>query len=996
MIVLYPCYSFETLSADRTAAEADELLAAWRAVFHPALIEKFNEIPHWESASIPPYNSSEQPILIPPCCESFLYEDWFKQQEEAKTVLVRNLKNHDEILAELFACAKIEDHGFDAEYVTDFYALGTVYFLIDLLVRQLHYMSMLDDSQLTSQIFDSLKAYRKGETEIAKDHLRQAFEAVCQSKEYFYPSKTYFLDLILVTSTTTGIALQKLLNERDSINLFLSCKLLKQLSEINPETFSILKTVCQAGKVQFIADDSEEKSLLLLPILDVADRILEGISVFREQLNISPVIYGRLHTGLTPFLPQLLKLIGIKGVVHFAPLDGWQIKETAQSKMIWQGIDGTKIDALVRYPLNVSSNLEFFDLVTKLGQIINNDHAPTAVFAQFPRQNNSNNNSDNNSNNKNNVENNYRNSGVWLDDLRRMSQYTLALGEFSGIEKYFDETPQCGGTNQFGFGKYPNNALTANEINPISYWNDIYEQNTKRIIESFFKTVLTLLDCKPSDNNIIEQFAGMITSTAVQNNETENNTENEQLLLLNPLSYRRRVFIDISDWESLPQESAPVVLTCETKNRKEIVADIPPFGYTFIKCNKNKNVIKFADENNKENSGKNSTARFRFSDLTSPKTYAARFFHSVFNPSETKPEMKQLIRKSEDDLGKNIKRSVYLLENEYFTAKVDALSGMLRSIFTNNSRFNRLSRQLGFRLPKDKRAEDERSVDDPNHGYAIQTADEISITETSPMTGRLTITGRLILPDGKNVADFIETITIRRKCRLLEFNLELKPYNNVGENPWDSYYALRYAWNDNTLDLRGGLADGVHVLSGERLQSPKFVDLRNEKFSLTFLTEGLPFHRRFGERQLDTILIAKGETISDKKFRFGIGIDLKQPVTASLEFLVQKDLLVIPVSKCPKNPSAWLFLIEAKNVIALHWEPLLENDQPVGFKVFLLETEGKRAHFAFHSFRTPVKAIATNLQPEKTETEIKELKIDGDAVLIDMHGHELLPLEVWL
>jgi hypothetical protein len=967
MIVLYPSYSFETLSTDRTATEADELLDAWTAAFHPALIEKFNEIPRWESASIPPYNGSEQPILIPPCCESFLYEDWFKQQEEAKTILIRNYKNRDEIIAQLFSYVNIENHGFDTEYVTDFFALGTTYFLIDMLVRQLHYMSMLDDSQLTTQIFDSLKAYRKGEIETAKDHLQQAFETICHSKEYVYPSKTYFLDLTLVTSSTTGISLQKILNERDSVNLFLSCKLLQQLSEINPETFSVLKSACNAGKIQFIVDDSEEKSLLLLPILDAADRILDGISIFREQLNDSPVIYGRLHIGLAPFLPQLLKLIGIKGVVHFAPLDGWRISETEQSKMIWQGVDGTKIDALVRYPQNGASNLEFFDLAVKLGQTISNDHAPTAVFAQFPRQKN-------------------KSNAVWLDDLCCMAKYTSALGEFSDIEKYFDETSQCGNTNQFSFGKYPGNALIDNKTNPISYWNNVYKESTERLVDSFFETILILLGCKSQISPLAKQFAKLITSTEIQNDNKNDVAKNEKLLLINPLSCPRRVFLDISDWKSLPKETASVVLTCETENHKEIVVDIPPLGYTVIESN-DKIIAKNVSEKSK--------ATFLFTNLNSPKTFTARFFRSVFNNSEIK-----LIRKSEDDLGKNIKRDVYLLENEYFSVKIDTINGMLRSIFTNNSRFNRLSRQLSFRLPKNERVDDKRCSDDPNYGYAVQIADEILVAKNTPMTGQLAITGRLILPDGKTVADFVETIIIRRKSRLLEFDLELKPHYELGENPWDSYYAVRYAWNDNTLDLRGGLADGVHALSGERLQSPKFIDLRNENFSLTFFTEGLPFHRRFGERQLDTILITNGETVSTKKFRFGIGVDLKQPVSASLKFLIQKDLLIVPVSDCPKNPSAWLFQIEAKNVVALYWQPISENDKPIGFKVFLLETEGKRARFAFHSFRTPVKAVATNLLNENNETntnktEIKEFKIDGDIVLIDMHGHELLPLKIW-
>ncbi|MDR1925568.1 MAG: hypothetical protein LBQ66_14440 [Planctomycetaceae bacterium] len=942
---------------------------AWTSVFHPALIETFNEIPRWESASIPPYDAAKQPILIPPCCESFLNEDWFKQQEEAGTILVRNIEKRDEILAKLFECTKTGDHGFDADYVADFFALGTVYFLIDLLVRQLHYMSMMDDSQLTTQVFDSLKAYRKGEIETAKDHLRQAFEAVCQSKEYFYPTQTYFLDLTLVTPETTGNELRKILDERDILNLFISCKLLQQLPETNPETFSVLKSACDAGKVRFIADDSEEKSLLLLPILDVADRILDGISIFREQLNVSPTIYGRLHIGLTPVLPQLLKLAGIKGVVHFAPLDGWRIKETAQSKMIWQGVDGTKIDALVRYPLNGSSNLEFFDLAEKLGQTINNDHAPTAVFAQFPGQ-----------------------KSLWLDDLRRMTQYASTLGQFSDIEKYFDNTPQCGGTNPFGFGKYPGNALAIEEAEPISYWNDVYQKNTERLVRSFFETILILLGCKLMDRPLAEQFAEIIASTGTGNNLAQTaGSEISGLLLINPWSFPRRVFVDLSDWNSLPEEVTPIVLARETTNhapsRKEIVVDIPPLGYAFIenKSTGNADSLKSETKNNKE--------RIRLSDLSSPGTYAARFLRSVLGNSEVKAETK-LIRKSEDNLGKNVKRSIYVLENEYFSAKIDALSGMLRSVFTNNSRFNRLSRQLSFRLPKEKRTEDERRSDDPNWGYAIQTADEISITETEPITGRLVIKGRLLLPNGKTAANFIETMTIRRKSRLLEFDLELTPHDVPGENPWDSYYAVRYAWNDNTLDMRGGLADGVHLLSGDRLQSPKFVDLRNDQFSLTFFTEGLPFHRRFGERQLDTILITKGETVSVKKFRFGIGIDLRQPVPASLEFLVQKDALIVPVSGCPKNPSAWLFQIEAKNIVALHWEPISEDDKPVGFKVFLLETEGRRAHFSFHLFRIPVKASATNLSGEKLNEPFKEFKIDGDAILIDMRGHELLPLEV--
>ncbi len=372
MIVYYPSYSFETLVTGRTEMEARELLAAWSAAFHPALIEwalqhSANPIPRWESAS----NSANAEssfaennlVLVPPCCETNLSREWFVEQEAAGVRFVRGLADRTQITARL-----LEEHGieqasaaFDEEFVRDFQALGTVYFLVDLLVQQLHYTSALDDTQFCTKMFDAVVAYKKGDKAGADDFLCQAFETASQSKEYFYPVQTYFLDLVLVTPETTGLALQNLLQTgnvaRDRTTLFLPALLLQKIAESEPDTLAALKSASETGRIRFIVDDTEETSLLLLPLLDQADRILEGLSIYREILNISPSIYGCQHTGLHPLLPQLLQLTGMKGAVHFAPLDGWHLKNQDQSKMMWKGVECRNPDSdYYRSLLNIDDN----------------------------------------------------------------------------------------------------------------------------------------------------------------------------------------------------------------------------------------------------------------------------------------------------------------------------------------------------------------------------------------------------------------------------------------------------------------------------------------------------------------------------------------------------------------------------------------------------------------------------------------------------------------
>ena len=390
-------------------------------------------------------------------------------------------------------------------------------------------------------------------------------------------------------------------------------------------------------------------------------------------------------------------------------------------------------------------------------------------------------------------------------------------------------------------------------------------------------------------------------------------------IVVNPLSFARKVFVD------------------------DIAVDVPPLGYTCI-----------------EPPVQNETPQ--------KKSLLGQFFGEKSKPV--------LARKTEDDTGRGKKRTVYILENRYFSTKFDALTGALRSIFTSRSRYNQLSRQIAFRKAQT---------------YSIQAADEIVITKATSDVGQIKMIGRLVFPDGEIAARFTETITIRSQSRLLEFDLTLEPLADMDDDRWTSYIAVRYAWNDDTLEMRGYLNDGVHVLPDRKhLHAPLFIDLRHETGSLTFLSEGLPFHRRSGDRYLDTLLMVKGE--SQRQFRFGIAVNAPNPALLSHHFLLSQNDFVLPVACRPKNPSSWLFQIESKNVVALHWEVIQEEERGVGCMVYLQEVEGRKAHFALRTFLSPKHAAAMDFLGKERKT----FKVDADAVLIDMHAYELLPLMIKL
>jgi alpha-mannosidase len=269
-------------------------------------------------------------------------------------------------------------------------------------------------------------------------------------------------------------------------------------------------------------------------------------------------------------------------------------------------------------------------------------------------------------------------------------------------------------------------------------------------------------------------------------------------------------------------------------------------------------------------------------------------------------------------------------------------------------------------------------------------ADKISVTSSGPIVGRITCRGRLVSREGERLARFVETIEARRGSPILELRIDLDVEQEPGPDPWNSYYAARFAWSDATADVYRSVCLANRRTERAQLESPHFVDIRSGQKGITILTGGLPYHRRFGLRKLDTLLVVRGETA--RSFRLGIGVNLTHPVHAALDFLAPEHVHR-ETAPAAAARSGWLFHVDAKNVVATHWSPLRSGERIVGFRARLLETEGRSCRVSLASFRPVKSARKTDFQGEQP-TELSALSAQDDKVTMELKAHEWAQVEV--
>ncbi|MES2789439.1 MAG: hypothetical protein V4719_07445, partial [Planctomycetota bacterium] len=348
-----------------------------------------------------------------------------------------------------------------------------------------------------------------------------------------------------------------------------------------------------------------------------------------------------------------------------------------------------------------------------------------------------------------------------------------------------------------------------------------------------------------------------------------------------------------------------------------------------------------------------------------------------------------------------------LLRNEFFEVLLSEVSGGLRQLKNYGRSPNRLSQQLSYRFPRERKipAANPEEPDTKSY-YSEMRATSSTVTSTGPTLGEIVTEGELFdQTNNQKLAGFKQTFRVWRGRPMLEVEIEIDPVKMPDGDPWTNYIGTRFAWNSSIAALTRSVLGGAQTdWKDERLESPLYLEIADENQRTTILTHGLPFHRKTGERMVDSILLVAGET--SRKFRFTIAVDQAYPMQAALDAITPTT--VIPTTKGPPRSgnSGWFFHISGRNVQIVQLLELMENPvehtdawdslatQPSaapgqGMGVRLLETEGRPVRVTLQCYRTPKSARQRDFQGRT----ITDLAIHGDVVHVDMVAHEIADIE---
>jgi alpha-mannosidase len=944
LTVLLPCHSLEDFPVYYEGTQADELLSAWCAAWHPACLAAVQAIPNWHRLDVPPETLGGRLLVVPPFCIDRLPAGFAARAQSEGGWFVHE-STPDAAVAAVLAGLDGGAAGIDGQLAADFLALGFCRLQIELLARHMRFSTNIDETHFQNEAVAAAHSAVAGDATLAREHLSHCFETLYESRKHFYPVDFYLVDLTLAAETTLGEPLAAQLAIHTPANFLLPTSLLRELRDSPAASWSALLSAIDAGMACVLGGEECERELPLLPLETSLASLSRGVSEYETLLGRRPQVYARRRAGLWPGLPQLLVKLAYQGALH-CTLDDGRFPLGPQSKTRWEGLDTSVIDIVARVPLDAARAESFLRLSRTMADAMDSDHVATVVFAHWPAA-----------------------ASPWYDTLRRVARLSPVLGKFMLLDDYFSHTDMPGRLSKFEPDAYRTpyltQAVSRGQNDPISRFVREHRLQAERAAAN---TMTTLRDLIVGHTNVMQAISAPAESAIACREPCEGEGHTAQddgprdavssalaelanvlpraagppgagYLVVNSLSFARRVGLEVSQLAHVPDVGKPVVATDTAGDRKFVVVEVPPLGFAWVAP----------------------------ADLAKP-------------PSRAKPIAKENV-----------------LRNEFFWATISRTTGGIQSIYDFKRRGNQLSQQVALRTPAETEAPGAPWRDpDSAATYTSMRAESVTVTAACSAFGEIVSCGGLFDSEGHRMATFRQTVQAWAGSRILNVEIELADLEEPRPDPWNSYYAARFAWPTETADLWRGVGLGRMKTEATRLEAPEYLEIDSGSGAVSILTGGLPYHRRSDPRMFDSLLVVRGERA--RQFRLAIGVDIVHPATAALEFLTPPTA-VFDAGPATASPSGWLFHVDAKNVVATHWQPLVE-DQPAesaarilpvkGFRVRLLETEGRPGRVALRAFR----AVASAMQVDFLGQTMLEVAVDDDKIKLDFAAYEWIEVEV--
>ena len=948
-------HGWEDFPSHLVGDDAQEILASWTALWHPALLANSHSIPEWHRIDQIPEQPAGWVLVVPGFSKELLDRNdknrfvdrgglLFVGSEEATS----RTRLSDSILQQ----AGIT-FDFGEQAIADFYSLGYCYLQIQLMTRQLRYSSSLDEECFSGSVRKAVGLAAETTSDDYQSAIQSCFDQLIEERSRYYPTTANLIDLVFVTKDLVDGRLEKTLNQANRMSLHCTGETCRAILN-RPELHDQVRQQVTAGKLCLVGGDEYELPASLLSTWSSLRELQRGVAEINRLVDDWPAIYARRTFGLRVGLPAVLDQLDIPHVVH-STLDDGVFPQTSANHIRWEGDDGTTVDAIVSPPKLATAPETWLNLGVRIGEVIDINQYASLMFVRWPNQ-----------------------GADYYFDLVHSCRFGAVLGNFVTLDEYFQNAADPGYTQNYQADDYRdpylNQLVQRKTSNPISgfsdYWRDlvramslsgsmvmaaacdVLEDPSELSIEHWvdhlnrsFVSGDTSLPMEAAVDfgervekleQILEQkILGRVVSGTNQVSASNTATDSSQsaVAVFNPFSFPRRCYVP------LPGIAAehPSVLVSDTQGA---IVDLPAMGLANLK--------------------KGPVSVSKRKQLTAEEVY---------------------------------------LRNEFFEVEVDEKTGGIGAIKLHGKRANMLAQQIVFRETRDgqSRSGTRKAL------ASTMVCDEVKVTESSQARGQITSHGKLMLGQ-QVVSSFQQTMTLNRGMSVLELEIELEPVRWPKSSPWHNYIACRFAMKDELADFYSWHNESRHNVVRQRIVAPLALEIDQHDFKTAILTNGLPFHQRIGDRRLDSLMVVQGER--QKRFRLGVGVNLRYPCAHGLQFIdserFSQSLLTGSSQPATDEVSAtandrganipadhaWLFHLNCKNVVALYWYPM---DDGRGVKVLLKETEGRRGELALSCCRD-VESASVN---KVSGTFVRQLQCEGNKVLASICAHEMIELSLF-
>ena len=242
IVVFLPCHSLEDFPTWLDEREADGLLAAWTAAWHPTLIAAVGSAPGWTSVDAPPADPAPLLGIVPPACDD-RFTALLDMAGLVGSRFLRRVEGREPTVAS--ALAALAESGAaapaDTPLAADFHALGLARLLAELLARRMRSSTDIVTADFDAAVVAAARAAVAGDDASAREKLRECFASLEATRSQYYPVDVWLLDLVLVAGSTLGRRLAGELDAPTPFGLVVTGRLLERVGREDPALLARLR-----------------------------------------------------------------------------------------------------------------------------------------------------------------------------------------------------------------------------------------------------------------------------------------------------------------------------------------------------------------------------------------------------------------------------------------------------------------------------------------------------------------------------------------------------------------------------------------------------------------------------------------------------------------------------------------------------------------------------------------------------------------------------------